>query len=239
MAKERVDKILSNMGLCSRREAAKAAKSGQITLNGEKIRDPGIKADPEADVICLKGQRVQYQKYIYLMLNKKAGYITATEDKRQATVLDLLPERERKLNLFAAGRLDKDTEGLLILTNDGAFAHSIMSPRHHIDKVYYGEYSGELAPDSEERFREGLVLSPDFRCMPAELQRLEPGKALITIREGKFHQVKRMVEACGGQITYLKRLQIGTLKLPETLKIGEFCHITPEEMQKMRNFLEK
>jgi 16S rRNA pseudouridine516 synthase len=239
MAKERIDKILSNMGLCSRREAAKAAKSGQITVNGQRIKDAGQKADPETEEICLRGQPVAYQKYTYLMLNKKAGYITATEDKHQATVLDLLPEQEKRKGLFAAGRLDKDTEGLLILTNDGAFAHSIMSPRHHIDKVYYGEYSGELAPDSEERFREGLVLSPDFSCMPAELKRLEPGKARITIREGKFHQVKRMIEACGGKITYLKRLQIGTLKLPETLKIGDFCPIEPEEVKKIQKLLKK
>lgn len=239
MAKQRVDKILSNMGLCSRRDAAKAAKSGQITVNGEKIKDPAVKVDSDVDHITFKGQPVVYTEYTYLMLHKKAGYITATEDKRQPTVLDLLPEREKKLGLFAAGRLDKDTEGLLILTNDGEFAHSIMSPRHHVEKVYYAEYSGELAPDTRQRFAQGLQVSADLHCMPADIQIQEPGKAMITICEGKFHQVKRMVEACGGKITYLKRLRIGTLKLPETLKVGDFCPIPPEEIEKMRDLLKK
>lgn len=242
MEQQRVDKILSNMGFCSRREATKAAKSGYITINGQKIKDASIKVDPEIDIVCLQGQRVNYQKYTYLMLNKKAGYITATEDIRQPTVLDLLPEREQKLGLFAAGRLDKDTEGLLILTNDGGFAHNIMSPRHHIPKVYYAEIEGELTPDIQIRFQEGLVLSDGYRCMPAQIDFLSDTQKVavnITICEGKFHQVKRMIEVCGGKITYLKRIRIGTLKLPENLQIGAFCEVSKTELEGLKQLLDR
>lgn len=242
MAKQRLDKILSNMGYCSRREATKIAKSGRILLNGKAIYDLSQKVDAQIDEISFCGETIQYNKHTYILMNKKAGYITATEDKHQKTVLDLLPEKEQKIGLFAAGRLDKDTEGLILLTNDGDLSHSIMSPKNHIKKVYYAEITGELLPDTQERFKEGIVLGDGYKCMSSEIEFLHQDdkiKANITICEGKFHQVKRMVAACGGEITYLKRMSVGTLKLPENLEIGDFIRLGDDEILKLRSLLRK
>lgn len=226
MGLERLDKILSHMGICSRREAAKLAKSGAIRINGGICRDSGCKVDPAADDIAVDGETICYKTHVYILMNKAAGYITATEDRRQPTVLALLGEREQKMGLFAAGRLDKDTEGLLLLTNDGAFAHSIMSPKHRVEKSYLARVEGTLAKDAEERFAAGLQLEDGTVCLPAGLRHLAaPDEILVTICEGKYHQVKRMVEQCGGRVRYLKRLSIGGLTLPEELSPGDWRYV--------------
>ncbi len=234
MSTERVDKIISNMGYASRREVSNLAKKGKLLINGNVCTKSDTKINPLEDKIFFDGMNIEYMENIYIMLNKKAGYITATEDKKQATVLELLPERYRKMDIFAAGRLDKDTEGLLILTNDGEFSHFIMSPKHHVDKVYLAEIEGKIFDKEEQEiFENGILLEDGTQLKPAKLEILNqnsPQTIKITISEGKFHQVKRMVQSCGSQVVYLKRIQIGKLKLDEQLEVGEFRLIKEDEI---------
>lgn len=229
MAAERLDKVLAGLGAGSRREIASLARAGKITVNGDICRTPDRKINPEQDKLSVDGQPLVYRAHWYLMLNKPAGVITATEDNFQRTVLDLLPEQLRRAGVFPVGRLDKNTEGLLLLTTDGAFGHALMSPRRHVSKVYEARFDGTLAPDAAACFSAGLTLADGTVCRAAVLEPLGEGSARITLCEGKFHQVKRMLRAVGGTVTALRRIQIGTLPLDPTLAPGAFRELREDE----------
>lgn len=232
MELQRLDKIIASTGRFSRREVKLMARQGRILLDGRPVRDTAEKADPETAEILVDGQPLIYRRRTWVMLHKPAGYLSATEDGRGPTVMDLLPPELRRQGLFPVGRLDKDTEGLLLLTNDGALAHDLLSPRHHVDKVYYARTAGCLTEEDCKAFAEGMTLADGLRCLPAGLEILSAGEeseALVTLREGKFHQIKRMLAQRGKPVTYLKRLQMGNLTLDSQLEPGEFRFLTEEE----------
>lgn len=231
MAMERLDKILSATGHWSRREVKDLVKHGRVSVDGEKAKKPEDKCDPSRAEIRVDGQVVDCAPFVYLMLHKPAGLLSATEDKQQKTVIDLLPEHLRRRGLFPVGRLDKDTEGLLVLTDDGALAHELLSPKKHVDKVYYAEVDGQINQDDVSVLAEGMTLGDGLVCLPAGLEILEDGsKCLVTLREGKYHQVKRMLAARGKPVRYLKRLSMGGLQLDKQLEKGQWRPMTVEEI---------
>ena len=225
----RLDKLVSNSGLAPRSQVKRLVREGRITVNGSIAADAAMHCDPDWD-IRVDGVRVVWREYLYLMMNKPAGYLSVTEDAGRSTVLDLLPEQYRRFGLFPAGRLDMDSEGLLILTNDGAFCHRIISPKSGIMKEYRIRVSHPFPQGAEERFREGIRLEDGSLCLPAELipspDRLE---AVVRIREGKYHQVKRMALAEGTRVRWLQRLSVGGLRLDPELKPGECRELTEPE----------
>lgn len=228
----RLDKFLADMGIGKRSELKKAIKSGIVRVDGAVVKDPGTQVTP-ANTITYGGREIVYETYVYYMMNKPAGVISATEDTRQETVLDLLGPEQRK-GIFPCGRLDKDTEGLLLLTNDGDLAHRLLSPKHHVDKVYYAEIDGVVTDEDVRIFKEGLVVDDELTAMPADLVILESGEMSrieLTIREGKFHQVKRMFQSVGKEVAYLKRLSMGPLHLDESLEPGKFRVLTEAELE--------
>ena len=234
MATQRIDKLLASTGRWSRQEAKALIKAGRVLVDGIPAGRWAKKADPSVSRILVDGADLGWQAHTYVMLNKPAGVLTATEDQRQKTVLDLLPEDLRRRGLFPVGRLDKDTEGLLLLTDDGELAHRLLSPKKHVDKVYYARLDQPLAPADCAAFAEGVVLADGARCRPALLQLLGDGReALITLREGKFHQVKRMTASRGAAVVYLKRLSMGPLALDKALTPGSFRYLTAEEVAKI------
>lgn len=238
MDRLRLDKIIAASGKYSRREVKLLVRQGRVLVDGMPARSPEDKVDPESAEIAVNGEVLPYRRYTWLMLHKPAGVLSATEDGRGKTVLDLLPEELRRQNLFPVGRLDKDTEGLLLLTNEGGLAHDLLSPRHHVDKVYYARCAGPLSPEDCRAFAEGMVLEDGTRCLPAGLEILSSGprsEALVTLREGKFHQVKRMLAACGAPVEYLKRLKMGNLTLDPGLSPGEFRFLSEDEVRLLRN----
>ena len=224
----RIDKLLCELNIGSRSEVKVLLKKGLITVNGEKLFKPETKIDEKTAVVSYKGKEFRYQPFVYYMMNKPAGVITATKDTRDKTVLDLMPEIKRET--FPMGRLDKDTEGLLILTDDGALAHRLLSPAHHVDKVYEVDYEGELPKTAVEDFARGLDIGERRITKTARLELVAPGRARLTISEGKFHQVKRMFEKVGCNVTYLKRLALGNLTL-DNLKPGEYRKLTESEIE--------
>ena len=230
---ERLDKVIANMGQASRREIKDMVRQGRILIDGMPASSPEQKIDPEEARISIDGIFLKYELFTYIILHKPAGLLSATEDFQEKTVLDLLPPELRKRGLAPVGRLDKDTEGLLLLTNDGRLNHRLTSPKYHIDKVYYAEVDGVLEPSDVVCFAEGIALS-DFTCLPAKLEILTERTCLITVQEGKFHQVKRMLAACGKPVIYLKRISMGELKLEETLSIGAYRALTPQEVVSLR-----
>ena len=190
--------------------------------------------DPETAEITVNGEALPWRQYTWVMLNKPAGYLSATEDGRGATVLDLLPQELQRQHLFPVGRLDKDTEGLMLLTDDGELAHRLLSPKYHVDKRYYARVDGPLGPADAAAFAAGLTLEDGLVCLPAGLEPLGPGECIVTLREGKFHQVKRMLAARGAPVLYLKRLSMGPLALDGTLAPGAFRELTAEETAALR-----
>ena len=230
---ERLDKILSSTGRWSRREVKDLVRTGRVTVNGIPARAPEDKTGREAD-IRVDGEIISCAQYTYLMLHKPAGLVSATEDPRESTVLSLLPERLRKIGLFPAGRLDKDTVGLLLLTNDGALAHDLLAPKKHVDKTYLVRVEGALDDADVAAFREGLTLADGYTCLPAGLELLGPGEALVTLHEGKYHQIKRMCAARGKPVAFLKRLTFGPLKLDESLQPGEWRPLTEQELGELK-----
>lgn len=231
----RLDKLAANTGFGTRTEIKKFIRRGLITVNGEKAGSGSMQVNPEKDIIFVNGVQVHYQEFAYLMLNKPQDYISATEDSLNKTVLDLIDPIYRHMNLFPMGRLDKDTEGLLILTNDGQLAHRVLSPKKHVDKTYYVEVEGFLDNADVEKFNTGLDLG-DFTSMPAKLKIIESGNnsvAEVIIKEGKYHQVKRMFEAVGKKVIFLKRIKMGNLELDKNLELGEYREISDEEIEKM------
>lgn len=235
----RLDKYLADMGEGTRQEVKKYIRRGSVTVNGELVRSPERKVD-ERDQICLDGRKVSYAAEEYFMLNKPAGVVSATEDKRDRTVLDLIREKKRK-DLFPVGRLDKDTEGLLLITNDGALSHRLLSPRHHVDKTYYVEVQGYVTEETRAAFQRGVNIGTEEEplvTMPARLEILEAGQSLsrvrLTIREGKFHQVKRMFLSQGMEVSYLKRESMGSLRLDDSLAPGEYRPLTEHEIKRLK-----
>lgn len=227
---ERLDKILAGTGRWSRREVKELVRQGRVRVNGKVASSSEEKYQRTQLELEVDGQPVGAEAYSYLMLHKPAGLLSATEDPRAPTVLSLLPPHLRRIGLFPVGRLDKDTEGLLLLTNDGPLAHRLLSPRHHVDKVYFVRVSGQLNQEDCQAFQEGMVLSDGLHCLPAGLEILDPpNSGLVTLREGKFHQIKRMLEQRGKPVLYLKRLSMGPLKLDPALGTGEWRPLTPEE----------
>ncbi|WP_214727605.1 pseudouridine synthase [Exiguobacterium sp. s168] len=230
----RLDKLLSNMGAGSRKEVKLLLKAGAIQVDGEIVRDPKQHVDVESQQVLMYGEPVTYQKYIYLMMNKPPGVISATEDKRDETVIDLLFEDVTYFKPFPVGRLDKDTEGLLLLTNDGAFNHALMSPKKHVEKTYYAEVTGVLTQEDVEAIAAGVTLEDGYQAKPGKLVILsttETDSTLeLTITEGKFHQVKRMMLALGKEVTFLKRRSIGRLELDPALALGDYRELTPDEL---------
>ena len=226
---ERLDKIISATGKKSRREVREMVRQGRVLVDGKPAPAADMKVDPQPAVILLDGEPLGYEKFTYVMLHKPAGVLTATEDRRQETVLDLLPPELRRRALSPVGRLDKDTEGLLLLTNDGQLAHRLLSPKSHVDKVYYARVDGALEPGDIAAFAAGMTLGDGLECLPAGLEILSPTEALVTLREGKFHQVKRMLAARGKPVLYLKRLSMGRLRLDPALAPGAWRMLTEEE----------
>ena len=231
---ERLDKILANTGRWSRKEVRELVRAGRVTVDGVPARSPKEKWDPaarfEVDGAAISGERL-----VYLMLHKPAGLVSATDDPRQPTVLELLPDYLRRVGLFPAGRLDKDTEGLLLLTNDGALAHRLLAPRRHVDKTYFVRVDGRLDESDTAAFAAGMTLGDGLVCMPAGLEVLEQADtAIVTLREGKYHQIKRMLACRGKPVRYLKRLTMGPLTLDPSLERGEWRPLTEVELAAVR-----
>ena len=206
---ERLDKALSGTGRWSRREVKELVRRGRVLLDGVPAASPEQKIDPETADIRVDGETVSYRRFTYVLLHKPAGVLSAVEDSRQRTVLDLLPQELKRQGLSPVGRLDKDTEGLLLLTNDGALTHRLLSPKSHVDKVYYARTEGTPTEADAARLAQGITLADGLRCLPAELKICGEGQVLLTLREGKFHQAKRMLAFCGTPVVYLKRLSMG------------------------------
>ena len=232
---ERLDKVIANRGVASRREVKALVRQGRVLVDGVPAAAPDMKVAAETAVITVDGMTLGCERYIYLLLHKPAGVLTATEDKRQPTVLDLIPQEWRRRDLAPVGRLDKDTEGLLLLTDDGELTHRLLSPKYHVDKVYYARVEG--VPDEQDAaaFAEGLLLGDGLQCLPAKLEPLGGGECLVTLREGKFHQVKRMLASRGKPVQYLKRLAMGPLRLEPELAAGQCRLLTEEELFTLRN----
>lgn len=238
MEKQRLDKIIASTGRWSRREVKALVRQGLVLVDGAPAASAEEKADPETARITVRGEALTYRRYTWLMLNKPAGVLSATEDGRGRTVLDLLPPELRRQGLFPVGRLDKDTEGLLLLTNEGGLAHDLLSPRHHVDKEYYVRVSGRLTEADCAAFAGGMTLEDGLRCLPAGLRILSAGEeseARVTLREGKFHQIKRMLAQLGKPVVYLERVRMGNLTLDSALARGDFRFLTEREVEELRN----
>ena len=233
MAAQRLDKIIASTGRWSRREVKDLIRQGRVTVDGVPARSAEEKADPEQAVIAVNGEKLNWRRYTWVMLNKPAGYLSATEDGRGATVLDLLPQDLQRQGLFPVGRLDKDTTGLMILTDDGALAHEILAPKKHVPKRYRVTIDIPMTEEMVRRFAEGIELK-DGRCRPAELTIESEDTGVVTLREGRYHQIKRMFGCCGAVVTGLHRLSMGALRLDDTLAPGECRPLSEEEISLLR-----
>lgn len=227
---ERLDKVLAGTGRWSRREVKLLVRQGLVRLNGAAAVSAEEKCDPETAVITVNGETVVLRRFTYMLLHKPGGVLTATEDRRQETVMELLPQELRRVGLAPVGRLDKDTEGLLLLTNDGELTHRLLSPKYHVDKRYFARVDGHLTAAHAEAFAKGMTLGDGLKCLPARLEILPDNGCIVTVREGKFHQVKRMLAACGAPVVYLKRLSMGPLVLGDELGRGEHRMLREEEV---------
>ena len=235
MELERLDKILAGTGRWSRREVKDLVRAGRVSVNGRPARTPEEKYARAGLDLRVDGQSVSGERFVYLMLHKPAGLVSATEDPRQRTVLELLPEHLRRVGLFPAGRLDKDTEGLLLLTNDGALAHALLAPKRHVDKTYFVRVDGALDAQDAAAFAAGMTLGDGLVCLSAGLEPLEdPREGVVTLREGKYHQIKRMLAARGKPVIYLKRLTMGPLALDPALEKGAWRALGAEELEALR-----
>lgn len=235
MGKIRLDKYLADMGQGTRTEVKKAIKKGKISVNQEIIKNPEYKVDTQTDVVVADGKKIVYEDLVYYMLNKPQGVVSATEDKREKTVLDLIQDKKRK-DLFPVGRLDKDTEGLLLITNDGELAHQLLAPKKHVDKKYFVRLKTPLLEADRKHLEQGVDIGEDKLTMPSRVFFLneEKDEVEIIICEGKFHQVKRMFQAVGNEVVFLKRLSMGSLVLDEKLQIGEYRLLTSEEIERLK-----
>ncbi|WP_010274797.1 pseudouridine synthase [Paenibacillus senegalensis] len=237
---ERLDKVLAHSGWGTRSEIKKLVKRGAVTVNGIVAKDSGQKLNPTVDEITVDGQEVAYKPLVYYLMNKPQGVVSATEDKRDKTVLDLLGPEAAHYRLFPVGRLDKDTEGLLLLTNDGPLAHELLSPKKHVPKTYFAEIKGRVTDREREMFEKGVELDDGYVTLPARLKILdegnevEPARIELTLTEGKFHQVKRMFQAVGKKVLYLQRISMGSLQLDRKLRPGEYRELAKDEIDLLR-----
>jgi len=233
----RLDKFLAEVGLGSRKEVKQLIKKGQITVNEQLEKSDKKQVDPEKDHIIFQGEVLHYQEFYYYLLHKPAGVVSATEDARDQTVMDLFSASDYRSDLFPVGRLDKDTEGLLLITNDGKLAHDLLSPKKHVEKEYFAEVSGVMTSEDQQRFADGIPLDGEL-TLPAELVIDEVmeglSKVRIVLHEGKFHQVKRMVKSCGKEVTYLKRIRMGKVSLPQDLAKGTYRSLTEDELRTLK-----
>lgn len=238
---ERLDKVLGNLGYGTRKEIKKLVKDGAVEVDGQVADDPGMHVEPETQNILVNGISIGYKKYIYIMMNKPDGVVSATEDSRDRTVTDILPDEFARFNPFPVGRLDKDTVGLMLLTNDGQLGHRLLSPRGHVPKVYYARVKGVVNQRDIEDFKAGLILDDGYKTEPANLKIIEQGEVStieVEIFEGKYHQVKRMFESVDKMVIYLKRISMGPLKLDENLKPGESRELTQDEKTGLFDYLD-
>ncbi|MBC2061789.1 pseudouridine synthase [Listeria marthii] len=231
----RLDKLLSHTGFGSRKEVKPLLKSGAVVVNGTIQKDSKTQVNPDKDQITVHGTPVVYQEFVYFMLHKPQNVVSATEDNVSETVIDLLAQEDTLTDPFPVGRLDKDTEGLLIITNDGTLAHNLLSPKKHIDKTYYAKIDGDVTATDVEAFAAGIELDDGYTCKPARLEIITPNEIKVTIQEGKFHQVKRMFAARGKTVSYLKRISMGNLQLDESLELGEYRPLTETELAILQN----
>ena len=228
----RIDKMLSNVTNISRSEIKRFIKRGEVTVNGRVVKTADEKIDPESSDVKLKGQTIRYNEFVYIMLNKPKGILSASNDKSRKTVVDLVPENLKRQKLFPVGRLDKDTTGLIIITNDGEYAHKIISPKNKTEKVYIATLDGELKEELISEFKKGVVLADGTKCRPASLEILESNIARLTLFDGKYHEVKRMFGVFGLGVNELHRYAIGGLTLPDTLQSGGCLLMSDEDVQK-------
>lgn len=235
MAQIRIDKYLADMGIGTRGEVKKILKSGQVTLNGEKIKKPEQKINSETDEVLVNQKPVVYQEFEYYMLNKAGGVVSATKDKKEKTVLDCIDSKKRK-DLFPVGRLDKDTEGLLLITNDGELAHRLLSPKKHVDKTYFVKLREPLKQEYEAVLENGIDIGEEALTLPAKLEICSEDRknCLLTIHEGKFHQVKRMFQSAENEVVFLKRMSMGSLTLDKALETGQYRPLTQEEIERLK-----
>lgn len=237
----RLDRYLANMGRGSRSEVKRLIRTGQVVINSTICRNEAMAVNPGVDRVVCAGEPVIYREFIYLMLNKPAGVLTATEDGHSRTVLDLIGPEVPKRGLFPVGRLDKDTEGLLLLTNHGELGHQLLAPQKHVSKRYYVRVAGAVGPADQEAFAAGVTLNDGYRTLPAGLELISSGEiseVVVEIHEGKFHQIKRMFQALGKQVLYLKRLTMGPLRLDESLAPGAYRELTADEIQAFNHLQE-
>lgn len=231
----RLDKYLADMGIGTRTEIKKYVRQGKVKVDGVVVKSPEIKVNPDVQTVSYLDQSVSYEKFEYYMLNKPAGVVSATTDEKDKTVIDLITVKKRK-DLFPVGRLDKDTEGLLLITNDGELAHRLLAPKKHVDKVYYAKVKGKVTEEDVKAFKEGVSLGQGEMARPAALEILvsdEISEIRLTIQEGKFHQVKRMFISVGKEVVYLKRLSMGSLVLDEKLPLGAYRPLTNKELEQL------
>lgn len=236
---ERLDKVLAGQGFGSRKEVKALVKKGHVRVDGILVNDSGMQVDPDKSNITIFDKKLDFRKYIYLMMNKPAGVISATEDDYDSTVIDLLKGQYSNFDLFPVGRLDKDTVGLLILTNDGELNHRLISPKWHVDKTYYAKIDKPVDTADIEKFKKGIALDDGYVCMEAVLKIIESteegSEILLTIQEGKFHQVKRMFESIGKKVEFLKRISFGPIGLDGKLEYGQWRELTQEEINLLKN----
>ena len=235
----RIDKLLSDMGIATRRESADAARRGQILVDGVPVKKASQHIDPEKQTVTFRGREIAYTKFTYVMLNKPEGYVSATEDSSLPVVTELLPEELRRREMFSVGRLDRDTVGLMLLTNDGALAHTVLSPRHHVAKEYRFSSAEPMRAGVEDEFRDGVTLSDGYECKSAII-RLDDDRlgGVITLTEGKYHQIKRMVASTSNRVTYLERISFAGIPLDPSLSRGEWRYLTDEEIETLRKATE-
>lgn len=235
--RQRLDKILGHLGFGSRKEIKKSMRSWNVTVNGVHVTDSSTQVDPNQDLIYVNGEQILYREFIYLMMNKPQGVISATEDLKERVVVDLLDDEYRLFDPFPVGRLDKDTEGLLLLTNDGQLAHRLLSPKKHVPKRYFAIVKGKVSEEDIHIFQKGVTLEDGYHTLPSELTIIKSAPVSeieLTIYEGKFHQVKRMFQAVGKEVTYLKRVQMGSLQLDPSLSLGSYRELTEDEILRLR-----
>ena len=227
----RIDKFISECGVASRKEASRAARCGGITVNGVAVKDVSAHIDPESAKVVFLGRELRYRAFTYVMLNKPEGYVSATEDSRFPPVTDLLPPELRKMELFPVGRLDKDTVGMMILTNNGKLAHALLSPKHHVKKEYYFEADEPLAPGVEDRFANGIILGDGYECKSAEIALSgERDRGVIGLTEGKYHQIKRMIASENNRVVFLERISFAGIPLDRSLSRGEWRYLSDAEI---------
>jgi 16S rRNA pseudouridine516 synthase len=235
----RIDKLLANVGYGSRKEVKKLLKDGLVKVNDKIVKDGKEQIDPKNDIVTLNGEIIEYKEFIYLMMNKPQGVISSTEDGREKTVVDLLEIEDAVYSPFPVGRLDKDTVGLLLLTNDGKLAHQLLSPKKHVPKTYFAVIDQQVTEEDIVAFKKGVTLDDGYMTKPGELKILKSGITSdieLTITEGKFHQVKRMFQAVGKRVIYLQRISMGPLQLDETLELGEYRELSEEELNLLVNY---